>query len=122
MLTALTWNLTRKIALTAQLARDFSTTATAVSVDTTSAALRTSYAFTRRFKFDGGIGYGRNRFLGSTQSSRSDDFYSLDAGASFFWNEHLQVNGSYNYLRNRSTLAFSNFQRHGYSIDISSRF
>lgn len=122
MSAALTWNATRKLNVTGQVARDFSTTATALTVDSMSAALRANYIFTRRFQVDGGVGYGRNIFLGQVQSSRRDDFLSWDVGATFVWNEHLRINGTYNSLHNWSTLAFSDFQRHGYSIDISSRF
>jgi hypothetical protein len=122
MLAALTWNATRKLTATAQVVRDFSTTATSVNVDTFSTTLRTQYSFTRRFLLDGGVGYGRNRFLGRDQLPRRDEFFSWDAGATFVWNEHLRVSGTYTYLRNWSTLAFSDFQRHGYSLDVSSRF
>lgn len=122
MTTVLTWNVTRKLTGTAQIARDFSTTATAVNVDSTSAVLQASYNFTRRFQCEGSVGYGRNTFLGRGHAGRQDDFFTWNMGASFVWNEHVRVSGSFNSLRNWSTLAFSDFQRHGYSVDVSSRF
>jgi hypothetical protein len=120
--TALTWNATRKVAVTAQVSRDFSTTATAVSVDSTSALLRGSYVFTRKFQVESSVGAGRNNFLGRSQPARRDEFFSWEAGGTYTFNEHLRVTASYNYLRNRSTLATSTFERNGYSLDIASRF
>jgi hypothetical protein len=119
---ALIWNATRKLSVTGELSRDFSTTATGVSVDTLSASLRGDYIFTRRFQVAAGIGGGENRFLDRDQRDRHDEFFTFEASATYTWSEHLKVTGSYNYLRNWSTLALSDFQRHGFSVDISSRY
>lgn len=119
---ALTWNATRKFTLSTQVTRDFNTAATGVTVDSLSGQLRGNYVFTRRFSANAGVGYGRNVFLGRNQPYRRDDFFSWDAGATFAYSEHFIVSGSYNYLHNWSTLAFSDFVRQGVSVDISSRF
>jgi len=119
--TALTWNATRKLAVTAQASRDFSTTATALSVDSLSGTLHATYVFTRKFQAETGIGGGRNLFLGSTPR-RQDEFFSWDVGATFNYNEHFKANFAYNYLHNWSTLSTSTFVRNGYSLNLSSRF
>lgn len=116
------WNLSQKVNLAGQIARDFNTAATGVTVDSSSTSLNAYYIFTRRFQANAGVSYGRNRFVGRNQPARQDDFFSWDLGASFTWNEHLKMGGSYTYLHNWSTLAFSDFERHGVTFDISSRF
>ena len=119
---ALTWNITRKFTVHGQVARDFMTTATADNVDNLVATIRATYVFTRRFEVDAGAGSGRNQFLNRIGPHRRDEFFTWDVGARFTFNEHLKIGGNYSFLRNRSTLSNSDFQRSGYSIDISSRF
>lgn len=119
---SLFWNTSRKLTFTGTLARDFTTTATGGSVDTFSAMLRASYVFTRRFSVDSGVGYGRNKFLGGTQAARQDEFFSADIGATYVLNEHFKFSASYNYLKNWSTVDLSDFERNGYSLDVSTRF
>ena len=114
------WTPTRKLTVAGSVATDFTTTAVGGSVDTFSAMLRTTYTFTRKFSVDGGIGYGRNKFLGGLP--RQDESFMWDVGFRYSWNQHLEVAGSYNYLRNWSTSEFSDFDRSGYSFTVSSRF
>lgn len=121
-LAAITWPVTRKINLNGSLSRDFSTIATGASVDSTSASLRATYSFTRKIEFNGGLAFGVNRFLGTPPPERRDTFFSYDVGAHYRMNEHLQVGASYTYFRNWSTFALSDFDRHGFSLDVSSRY
>jgi hypothetical protein len=37
-------------------------------------------------------------------------------------NEHLRLAVGYNYLHNWSSLSFADFERHGFSFEVSSRF
>jgi hypothetical protein len=117
---SLTWNATRKFTMTGAIARDFTTTAVGGSVDTLSATLRGTYIFTRRYNADAGVGYGRNKFLGGLP--RQDDFFTWDVGGTMRWSEKLSVTGTYTYLRNWSSVSFSDFERSGYSVNVSSRF
>ena len=121
-LAALNWIVTRKLTVTGQLTRDFNTIATGASVDSLVAALRANYSFTRKLEAEGGIAYGRNRFLGGLENGRRDDFFSADIGAHYKINEHFKVGASYNYMKNWSSLNFSDFDRQGFSVDISGRF
>lgn len=121
-LAALNWIVTRKLTVTGQLSRDFNTIATGASIDSFVAALRANYSFTRKLEAEAGVAYGRNKFLGGSQGARRDDFFSADLGAHYKINEHFKVGASYTYLKNWSTLSFSDFDRQGISVDISSRF
>ncbi len=119
---ALNWPLTRKVALSLQLNRDFNTIATGHSVDSTSLSLAGTYTYTRKIDFNSAVSAGQNQFLGLTQASRKDTFFSWHAGGRYKMNEHFQVGASYTYFRNWSTLSFSDFASHGFSVDVSSRY
>lgn len=122
LLAALNWPLTRKLSLSGQVGRDFSTIATGSSVDSTSVALRANYAYNRRLELETGVSAGRNTFLGRAQPAREDSFFSWDVGARYKFNEHLDVGATFNYFLNWSTFSFSDFDRLSYSVDISSRY
>lgn len=117
---SLSWNASRKFTVYNQIARDFTTTAVGGTVDTLSAMLRAVYTFSRRLSAESSVGYGRNRFLGGLP--RQDEFFTWDVGGRYVFNDHLQVAASYNYMRNWSTSSFSDFERNGYSVNVSSRF
>ncbi len=119
---SLQWIPTRKLTLSIEGNRDFTTTAIGGTVDTLGVSLHGSYSFNRKLETNAGIACGRNRFLGRGGPPRQDDFFSWDAGLRYTLNEHLTVSGSCNYLINWSSLSFSDFERTGYSVDISSRF
>lgn len=121
-LAGVAWAVTRKLNLSGQLSRDFSTIATGASVDSTAASLRAGYNATRKIEFTAGLAYGLNRFLGTPPPSRRDTFFSWDVGARYKMNEHLQVGATYTYFRNWSTFDFSDFDRQGIAVDISSRY
>jgi Putative beta-barrel porin 2 len=121
-LAELGWALSRKFTLKGQISRDFNTIATGATVDSSGAALRANYVFNRKAEIDGGVGYGRNVFLGRNQPARRDDSFNWDVGAKYKFNEHLNLGASYNYMKNWSTLSFSDFERTGINFDISSRF
>ncbi len=121
-LAALAWPISRKFSLSGQLSRDFNTIATGASVDSSNAALRTSYAYSRKLEFASGVGYGRNLFLGRTLGQRRDDVFSWDLGATYRFSEHLSLAASYSYFRNWSRASFADFDRHGLSFTIASRY
>lgn len=122
ILAALNWAVTRKLSLSNQISRDFNTVATGASVDSSQIALRGTYSFTRKIDADAGVAYGRNIFLGRNQAARRDDFFSADVGVGYRFNDHFRLAVSYTYMQNWSTLSFSDFDRHGFSINLSCRF
>ncbi len=119
---SLAWPITRKILLSLQLSRDFNTIATGASVDSTSVSLHATYAYTRKIEFSGTISGGRNDFLSRNPPNRRDTFFSWDAGVSYRMNEHFRLGASYTYLHNWSTASLADFESHGFSLEISSRF
>jgi hypothetical protein len=119
---SLNWPITRKVQLALQANRDFNTIATGHSVDSSSLSLQGNYTYSRKINFNSGVSVGRNEFLGQAQSGREDTFMSWTAGVRYTMNDHLQMGASYSYFRNWSSLSFSDFESHGISVDVSSRY
>lgn len=118
----------KRFSLTGDVGKDFSTTATNVSIDTLNSSLDGQYTFNARWNAHAGIGYTRARFLGSAGTivpsgrQRQDSTFRADAGAGYSPNEHLKVSLNYTWAENWSTLQYSDFIRRGWSLTVSSRW
>jgi hypothetical protein len=125
----------RKIKINGQLAKDFSTTATDTSVSTTSAGLDTSYDYNNHWTFALGGGWGDSRFLGEKGRivvaagpppvlgpNRHDNYANWNWSAGYSLNEHFKATLTYAWFRNWSTLAFGDFTRTSWSLNLSSRW
>lgn len=119
---SISWPITRKFILGASLNRDFNTIATGASVDSTGGTLRATYTFSRKLEFSSDTSAGHNKFLGAGQGARVDTFFAWGVGATYRMNEHFQLGASYTYFRNWSSLDFSDYDNHGFSLDLSSRY
>jgi hypothetical protein len=124
----LTWNINRRMNLTSELSRDFSTTANAISIETTSVDLTFQDSFTAKSSatLDGSV--GENRFLGAegmtapNGAARVDQFASLSAAYFYTLNQHLKISLSYTYYRNWSTVAFAEFPRSQVNLTLASHW
>ncbi len=119
---SISWPITRKVMLDLQLNRDFNTIATGATVDSTSAALHSTYGFSRRTDFHATLSAGRNDFLEQGGAGRLDTFFSAEAGVRYRMNDHLQMGASYVFLRNWSDFNQSDYDSHGFTLDVSSRY
>jgi hypothetical protein len=123
-----TWNMNRRMTLTATLARDYSTTATAQSIDDTSAGLTFQDSLTAKASFTLIGSVGENRFLGEEGllepdgKRRVDDFYALSAQYYYTLNQHLKFSLTYSYYRSYSTLAYAEFPRHQVFLSLISHW
>ncbi|MBW7894989.1 MAG: outer membrane beta-barrel protein [Opitutaceae bacterium] len=117
-----TWNLTKQASSTLSLAKDFSTTSTNVSVDTSTATLDTQYALNSRMAVAASAGYGINEFLGSAGGGREDQFFTGTLGTSFTVNQHLNLSLTYVYFQNWSNFSFSDFIRNSVTLTAASKF
>jgi hypothetical protein len=122
------WNMSRRMTLSADLARDFSTTAEALSIESTTAGLTFQDSFTAKASLTLDASAGENQFLGAAGDSapggkqRVDRFATL--GASYFYtlNKHLKAFVTYSYYRNWSTLPFADFPREQVSLGLSTHW
>ena len=117
-----TWNFTRKVALTGQISKDFSTTSTNISTDTLSGNLDLQYARSAKLMFGTGVGAGNIKFLGLAGNGREDTFMTAYGRVSYTFSERLRLGLMYSYYRNWSTLAFSDFDRNSITLDATARF
>lgn len=123
-----TWNINRRMTLTANLSRDFSTTAEALSVEATSAGLTFQDSFTSKSSATLVGTVGENEFLGSSGLTapdggrRTDQFASLSAEYFYTLNQHLKLSISYTYYRNWSTVAYADFPRSQVDLTLASHW
>lgn len=117
-----TWNVSKRISNTLTLAKDFSTTSTNISVDTSTATLDFQFALNSRLATQASVGYGINEFLGSAGGGREDQFFTGTLGTSFTLNQHLNLSLTYAYFQNWSNYAFSDFIRNSISFTAASKF
>jgi hypothetical protein len=124
----------RKFTATGQVSKDFSTTATDASVDTTAADLNLKYAHNSHWSLGLGTGWGESRFLGEggrivisagppeiLGPNRTDTFVHWDAGINYSRNEHFKLSFNYSWFRNWSTTPFADFIRASWNINLNSR-
>jgi Putative beta-barrel porin 2 len=125
---AVTWNMSRRMTLTGNLAKDFSVTANALSVDTTSAGLTFQDSFTSKASATLESLGGENEFLGDEGLTapdggrRIDYFLSLSAAYFYTVNQHLKVSINYTYYRSWSTVAYADFPRSQVNLTLSSHW
>jgi hypothetical protein len=125
---AATWNMNRRMTLTANLSRDYSTTATAQSIESTSAGLIFQDSFTAKASTSLSGSVGENRFLGAEGlvvpggESRVDTFWDLNAAYFYTVNQHIKLSLSYSYYRSYSTLAYAEFPREQTNMTLSSHW
>jgi hypothetical protein len=113
----LTWNISRRMSLAADVSRDFSMTAEAQSIDVSKVGLTFQDSFSAKASATLIADAGENRFLGvggliaPGGRRRVDTFAAFSAAYFYTLNEHLKVSISYAYYRNWSTLPFADFPR-----------
>ncbi len=123
-----TWNLSRRMTLTATLSRDFATTATALSIETTSAGLTFQDSFTAKASATLSALVGDTKFLGSqgilepSGERRVDSFLSLNVAYFYTIDQHLKASLSYGYYLSHSTLAYADFPRSQLDMTLSSHW
>lgn len=121
-LASVTWNVTRKMNLRLTGSKDFTTTSTNITTDTTSLALDGQYARTAKLSFGAGASTGLNKFLGDEGGGREDVFFSYYGMIRYTFSERLRLGVNYTFYQNWSTLDFADFQRESLTFDASTRF
>jgi hypothetical protein len=123
-----TWNMTRRMTLTSTLSRDYSTTATAQSIESTNAGLTFQDSLTAKASTTLSGLVGENKFLGDegllepSGERRVDTFVDLSAAYFYTVNQHLKASVSYSYYLSHSTLAYADFPRHQVDFTLASHW
>jgi hypothetical protein len=119
---SLAWPVTKRVSLSSAASKDFVTTATDVTVDTTGFSLSAIVKPAGKVSVSTGADYTTSRFLGSKGGGREDRAFSLDAGASLTITTHISASISYAFNVNHSNVAYSDFSRHTASFTLSARY
>jgi len=121
---ALTWPVNKRVLVSALASKDFTTTETDISVDTSAFSLTTSLkpALKVKLVLDAGIEYSTSSFLGLRGGGREDHAWSFNAGVSIPLFSKVSAAVAYTYTDNRSNVAFSQFTRYTVTCNLSVRY
>jgi hypothetical protein len=127
--------ISRKLILNGTVAKDYSTTATDMIVDTTNASLALQYAYSSRLNASLGGDVGDSKYLGEEGRvllnpgpppllgrNRHDNFASWDATVRYSLSEHFKAAASYSWFRNWSTIDYADFTRSSWTLTASTRW
>jgi len=119
---SLSWPVSKRVGVSGSISKDFMTTATDTSVDSTGLNLNATLKPSGKLNLNPGIGYSVSRFLGSKGAGREDRNLSCNLGVSLALTSHISASISYAYIVNHSNVAFSDFGRHTASFSLSARY
>ena len=120
--TSATWTVTKRFNVTGLASRDFSTLATDISVDNTTAMLNAGFAATARFTFFGGAGGGHLRYLGALSEGRRDTYATANLGVNYTMNDHFKITLTGMLYKNWSKFDQADYIRRTISLIVSSRW
>ena len=125
----------KRMNLSATLAKDFATTATDSSVDSTTLTVDGQYAYSSHWSLTASAGYGDNMFLGEggrvvlfagppvvLGPQRHDNFLMANLSLNYSLNEHFKASLAYAWFKNWSTLSYADFTRSAYTLTLSTRW
>lgn len=124
----LTWNISRRMTLTGDISRDFSTTAEALSIDSTRLGLTFQDSFTAKASGTIDAAVGQNEFLGDQGDTapggkqRVDTFFTLSASYFYTLNKHFKAYVTYTFYQNWSTLPFADFPRDQFDVGLNTHW
>jgi len=126
---------TKKLQFSAVIAKDFSTTATDSSVDTTTFSLDGAYAYSSHWSLGSAMSFGDSRFLGESGRvvlslgpplqlgpHRHDNYLNWSGSLNYSFNEHFRAALSYSWFKNWSTSSYGDFVRSAWSFSTSTRW
>jgi Putative beta-barrel porin 2 len=119
---SLSWPVAKRLGVSGSVSKDFVTTATDVTVDSTSFNLSVALRPTGKINVSPGVGYSISRFLGSKGGGREDRSPTATLGISLALTSHISASISYAYIVNQSNVAFSNFGRQTVGVNLSARY
>ncbi len=121
---SLAWAVNRRAIISAAASKDFTTTATDISVDTSAFSLSANLKPALRVKLvcDAGVEYATSNFLGTAGGGRADRAWTFNAGVSAPLSSKISVALAYIYTDNRSNVAYSQFTRYTVTGNLSLRY
>ncbi len=121
---SLAWPVNKRVTFSGAASKDFATTATDISVDTTAFSLSATLKPVLKVKLvlDTSAEYATSSFLGVKGAGRKDEAWTLTASASVPLSSKISTSLAYVYTDNRSNFAFSEFTRSTVTFNLSVRY
>ena len=119
---SLAWPVTKRLNFSVSASKDFATTATDVSVDSTNISLSAAVKPVGKINLNPGLDYTVSRFLGAKGAGREDHALSCSLSVSLALTSHISASISYAYIVNQSNVAIADFGRHTASVSLSARY
>ncbi|MBE7539706.1 MAG: outer membrane beta-barrel protein [Opitutaceae bacterium] len=119
---AVTWTLTRRLNMTGQISKDFSTTSTDISNDSFIGSLEVRTNVNPRLNVFGSFTYGINDFLGTRGAGRRDEYASIGAGGKYTLNDRISLSLTATHLENSSNVAIADYDRDSVILGLNCRF
>lgn len=126
------YEISRKLKLSASLSKDYSTTATDDIVDSVNLSISGRYAATAKLNVSLNTGFGQSTYVSEAAarpisgagmpSERVDRFINADLSLGYSLNEHFQGSATYSWFLNHSTFGQADFTRSTWSANVSSRW
>lgn len=120
--TTLKWMYSRRLSLNGDLSRNFSTSATDVSVNRTTAGLHAAASISSQYIANAGIAYTISDFLGKAGAGRRDDMLQFDASIGLALTTHFRATLSTIYMLNYSNFAPAEFERFTVSLALAANY
>jgi hypothetical protein len=117
-----TYAYNKKLSITGQITKDFSTTSTNVTTDSLAANAEADYAYNAKWSATATVGYGLNKFLGVGGDNRTDYDFTWGAGLNYTQSDHFKASLVYGGFENWSTAAEANYVRNTLTLTLTSRF
>jgi hypothetical protein len=130
----LTWAVNKKMNFKLQASKDFNTSSTDATTDSTTGALDFNYAYNAKLHASAGLTGGQVRYLGPfgliadpvtnlpTGIHRIDYNFGWNLGAGYTYNDHLHIDFQYTFLKNWSNLGVATFTSEGWTLTFGTRW
>lgn len=116
------WNPTKRLGLTGQLGKDFSTASTNTSLDTLFTSLNANYALSSKTAVTADTSWSDTRFLGSAGGGRQDHNWGWSITLDRIINDHLKFSLGYSFAQNWSTDRVADFTRRSVTLTVSANY
>jgi len=124
----LSYSINKKTSLAATASKDFNTSSTDATTDTTSGTLNLNYAYNAKVHATAGLTGGEVEYLGpfglvvGTDTQRIDYNFGWNVGTGYTYNDHFNVSFAFNYLRNWSNVSVATFSSEGWTLTFGTRW
>lgn len=119
-----TWNPSQITTVIANIERSIDETVSAASSAyvNTDYGVKAEHALTEHTLLTGNVGYATNDYKGAAATQRSDDYWTLGAGAKYYINRYLAANAGYTFRDRDSSVVGADYDRNTVMVGLSAQY